>query len=279
MMKPIKKIPPDRTVEQVRRHYEAEKEIVARLRTATRAERSLMYRTMYDELFAKVPDHPRLRAHLDPEQFERRNLQKFSYVAPYVASTDTFAEFAPGDCAFARFMCSKVHEVYAYDISEQTLTRDPPPNNFHFVVYDGYTLQSIDGKFDVVFSDQFIEHLHPEDVGEHFALVHRALKHGGRYVFRAPHRFLGPHDVSKYFSRTPEGFHLCEPTYSRCLRICRELGFGRVITHGHYRGRYYTLPPTYFWVVEALLGHIPPPVRKFFSRLFLPRQLYCVAVK
>lgn len=52
--------PPGRTEEQLRNHYLVEKSIAERLKRANREERKRIYREMYDELFRKVPDHPRL---------------------------------------------------------------------------------------------------------------------------------------------------------------------------------------------------------------------------
>ena len=67
---------------------------------------------------------------------------------------------------------------------------------------------------DIVFSDQLIEHFHPEETELHFRLVNRILKKGGKYIFRTPHALTGPHDISKYFCDEPEGFHLKEWTFS-----------------------------------------------------------------
>jgi glycosyltransferase involved in cell wall biosynthesis/SAM-dependent methyltransferase len=279
IMKPIKKIPSDRTFEQVKRHYEAEREIAQRLRYAGREERSRIYRTMYSEIFARVPDHPRLHAYRDTVQHDRRNLQKLSLVSRYITADTVFAEFAPGDCAFAYFMCGRVKEVYTYDISDQSMPIDRVPPNFHRIIYDGYTVEGPGATFDIVFSDQLVEHFHPDDVDGHFALVKRLLRDGGRYVLRAPHRYLGPHDISKYFSRTARGFHLCEPTYTHLARTVRKAGFRSCAAHGRIRGKYVRVPLAYFLAVEKVLSGFPRTAQKNLSRPLLPRQLYFMAVK
>jgi hypothetical protein len=277
--KPIKRLPKDRTLERLLAHYEVERDIAMRLRRSDRAERIRLYSSMYDELFSRVPDHPRLRAHLDNTQNEKRNRSKLLLIEPYISEQSVAAEFAPGDCAFARFLCAKVKDVYAFDISDQAIGNEALPPNFHYIIYDGYNLDKKPKSIDTVFSDQFIEHLHPEDVGGHFGLVYKLLKEGGWYVLRAPHRFLGPHDISKYFSRSAEGFHLCEPTYRMLARECRAAGFRRLRMHGRIRGRYVTLPAEYFLLVEKLLDFLPLRARKFFSRPLLPRQLLLAVQK
>ena len=117
------------------------------------------------------------------------------------------------------------------------------------MVYDGYTLPLDDACHDVVFSDQLIEHLHPEDTELHFGLVHRLLAPGGTYLFRTPHALCGPHDVSRWFSDTPQGFHLKEWT-SLALAA-----------NGH------------LWLVtalEAALCRLPARLRRRVSRWLLP---------
>ena len=49
-----------RTPEQLRHHYEVERELADRLRSASREERKQLYAGVYDELFRRVPDHPQL---------------------------------------------------------------------------------------------------------------------------------------------------------------------------------------------------------------------------
>jgi hypothetical protein len=57
----------DQSQERLRRHYEVEKALADRLRrTESREERAKLYESMYDTLFAAVPDHPRLTLARDP---------------------------------------------------------------------------------------------------------------------------------------------------------------------------------------------------------------------
>ncbi len=50
----------------LRQHYEVEKELADRLRHATREERRILYGTVYDELYQRVPHHPSSCASLRP---------------------------------------------------------------------------------------------------------------------------------------------------------------------------------------------------------------------
>ena len=110
------------------------------------------------------------------------------------------------------------------------------------MLYDGYQLDLPDDCVDLVFSDQLVEHLHPEDTLHHFRLVRRILAPEGAYVFRTPHALCGPHDVSRFFSDAPEGFHLKEWTYRELEPVLRETGFGTLRAFWNGRGARTPLP-------------------------------------
>jgi len=148
-------------------------------------------------------------------------------LAPFLKSSTTLVEFAPGDCRLAYSACRSVESVLAVDISDQRTLADQSsaPTNFRLVVYDGFSLDLPDGQADVVFSYQFLEHLHPDDLGPHFDLVFRLLKPGGIYVFDTPHRYSGPHDISRHFTHELDCFHFQEWTHREMRAKMRTHGF------------------------------------------------------
>lgn len=86
-----------------------------------------------------------------------------------------------------------------------------------------------EGFYDVVISDQVIEHLHPDDLLDHFRGVLSILVNGGRYIFSTPHISIGPSDISAVFRRdTPMGMHLREYTYHQIAGLLRRAGFQHV---------------------------------------------------
>jgi 2-polyprenyl-3-methyl-5-hydroxy-6-metoxy-1,4-benzoquinol methylase len=209
------KLPEGRTYQQVKNHYLVEKSIADRLKAASREERKLIYSGMYDELFQKVPDHPRLTVRSSEQLTRSENKNKLKLIKKLLNPDTVFLEFAPGDCRFAFETAKYVRKVYGVDISDQIGEVDKLPENFNLIIYDGYQLDGIEANsIDLIFSDQFIEHLHPDDTFLHFELAFSLLKPGGKYIFRTPHAFSGPYDVSMYFSDIPQGFHLKEWTYS-----------------------------------------------------------------
>ena len=281
VLEPLRPLPPGRSVEQLRNHYLVEKAIAQKLMQATRDERKKIYATMYDELFARVPDHPRLTRRADSGATSEQNHVKLQLVGRYLDPSRVFLEFAPGDCRFAIDVAGRVKHAYGLDISDQRRRGEQTPDNFELIVYDGYHLDAIpDHSVDVIFSDQLIEHFHPDDTRLHFELAHRLLKDGGVYVFRTPHTLTGPHDVSLYFSDEPECFHLKEWTYREIRSLLRSIGYSS-FSAWQYRQRFnatYRLPYSYFAAMEAMLGSLPKRRIRRLAQYLLP-QLYAVATK
>lgn len=273
-----KKLPSGRTFEQIRNHYEVEKAIATRLKRAIREERKIIYQTMYDELFKQVPDHSRLKRRENPKMTAIVNQNKLKLMEKFIDKSTIFVEFAPGDCRFAISICNRVRFVYGVDISDQRGQLDNVPDNFELIIYDGYDLQMQENSTDVVFSDQLIEHLHPEDTEFHFRLVRKILRPQGVYVFRTPHRFSGPHDVSRYFSNEAEGFHLKEWTYSEIAKILKRLEYSSWSGYKYTKRNLTRKPFAYFIIIEYILNMLPKRLRKITSR-YLLSSITIVAVK
>jgi len=266
-----KRLPPGRTVEQVWRHFQVEKGLAEQLKQADRTGRRAIYDRMYDELFAQVRDHPRLTRTNDPARAARNSRNKLQLIGRLLQSQMTIAEIAPGDCLFLAQLAARVRFAYGIDICDQRPATLVPPANLRLIVYDGYDTHEIaDTSLDLVFSDQLIEHLHPEDTAEHFRFVKRLLKPGGRYLFRTPHALTGPHDVSAYFSDEPLGFHLKEWTYGELDQLLAQAGFRQWKKYWAVRSYRAALPTVYFNAWEGALGRLPKKLARPVARLLLP---------
>lgn len=257
--------PPDR----IRHHFEVERELAARMRASTREERTALFQSLYTELFERVPDHPRLVRRETPES-SRRNVEKqLRLIRPYLHPEAVLIEIAPGDCRLSHAAARECREVVGVDISDQRSPGEPSPPNFTLKVYDGYRLDLPDACADVAFSYQFLEHLHPDDVDPHFALIRRLLKPGGVYVFDTPHRYSGPHDISRHFGDSLQGFHFQEWTYREMRALLRRHGFSRAAMVRRGKARNSRLANLLHDGVERLVGLLPPPWRKAAAaRLF-----------
>src|SRR4051812_21809206 len=102
------------TPEDTRRQYEVEKELGARLRNSTREGRTELFKTLYSELFRRVPDHDRLERRDTPEQSRQAVAARLRLLRPHLGPGSVMLEFAPGDCRLARAaaaLCTKVVAV------------------------------------------------------------------------------------------------------------------------------------------------------------------------
>ena len=258
-------LPPNRSLEQISNHYLVEKAIAQRLRQSDLEERQNIYTTMYDDLFRQVPDHPRITRREDHRSILRQNGTKLSLVRRFLDKSKVFVEFGPGDCRFAMEVAKYTRWVYGVDISDQR-GKYEMPDNFELILYNGSNIELDENSIDIVFSDQLIEHLHPEDANNHFQLVLRILRTGGTYVFRTPHLFTGPHDISRYFSDEPEGFHLKEWTYREMKRTLKEVGYSEI---NFCRNRFRT-PYIFLAICERVLGLFPKQSIRSIARRFTP---------
>jgi hypothetical protein len=278
-MKLKRSLPPNRNFEQVMNHYLVEKSIAEKLKKSNIEERKLIYATMYDELFNKVPDHPRLVQRHDDQLTFRSNTSKMVLVKRYFDKSAVFAEFAPGDCRFVMEVSRHFKWAYGIDISDQRNPTDNAPENFKLIIYDGFNLNEIEQNcIDIMFSDQLIEHLHPEDCRHHFKLVHSKLKPGGKYIFRTPHAYRGPSDVSGYFSDEPEGFHLKEWTYMEINALLKDIRYSSIHSFWNAKGINIRTPYIYYKLCEKFLILLPKRYLRYLARYLLPGVII-VAVK
>ncbi len=254
-----------RSPERLRAHYLVEKELAERLRRAGKDERQSLYTALYDELFRRVPDHPQLARkrdrHLQAETiFARRLLKRF------LRPRSIYLEIGPGDCALARSIAAEVERVYAVDVSREIARGVSLPPNLELTLSDGCSIPVPQGSVDVAYSDQLMEHLHPDDALEQLRNIYRALAPGAVYVCITPNRLSGPHDISRYFDERATGFHLKEYTASELMSIFRAVGFSKVRMLAGARGRYVALPALLFRLLEGALQILPRGWRKSISR-------------
>jgi SAM-dependent methyltransferase len=259
----------NRAPDRIRHHYEVERELAARLRSSNREERLELFNTLYQELFQRVPDHPRLARREKPEDTRQMVRAALRLLEPHLGPGKTLVEFAPGDGRTADAAALQCERVIGIDISDQRANPAESPLNFEMVVYDGYHCDLPDACADVAFSRMFLEHLHPDDIQPHLKLALRLLKPGGVYVIWTPHRFSGPHDISAHFGDTLDCFHFQEWTVASMKQELRQAGFRRSWI---YRGGRLRKNPVFNWMesaAEGVCALLPRGLQKRISaRLF-----------
>jgi SAM-dependent methyltransferase len=263
------------TASQLQEHYEIERSLAQRLKSASRDERRVLYTELYDELFRRVPHHPQLteRASIATR---RSAAQRQASFLRAIAKTPrpVYLELGPGDCLIALTMAEHALKVYAVDVSTEITREIAAPPNFSLILTDGSSVDVPPACVDVAFSNQLMEHLHPDDAETQLRNVYAALKPGGRYFIVTPSRASGPHDVSQHFEDVATGFHLREYLLDELIAECRKVGFSAFSAYVGKDGRYLKVPLWLVRATERLTAVLPKRAGKFAPlRLLLGLRL------
>lgn len=250
----------------MREHYLIEKELADRLRSAGREERHALYASVYDELLRRVPLHPQLTRKVDPRRTAVDVEPQIRLIRRFLRQGMTFLEVGSGDCAVSAAVAEQAGDVYAVDVSREIVRGVRLPDNVQVRLSDGTSIPVPEGTVDLAYSNQLMEHLHPDDAVAQIRNIHRALAPGGLYLCITPNRLTGPHDISKYFDDVARGFHLREYTIAELRRLFSEVGFRRVVVLIGARDRYVEVSPTVAVWVERLLSPLPIRARRRIVR-------------
>lgn len=250
-----------RSLAQVREHYAVEVALAERLRRGGPAERPVLYRKVYNELFRRIPHHPQLTRKFTEDE-ERLDVERqLSFLRPHLKSQDVFLEIGAGDCAMSRQVASICERVYALDVSSEIANGQPLPSNCEFVLSSGCDIPLPALSVDVVYSNQLMEHLHPDDAEVQLRNIVCAIRPGGKYICVTPNRISGPWDVSMYFDDVARGFHLREYSLEELTDLLHRAGFSRVDVYAGGRGYFMRVPKHVVRLAESLLERLPYSVR------------------
>ncbi len=115
------------------------------------------------------------------------------------------------------------------------------------------------------YSNQLMEHLHPDDSLKQLQNVYRTLKPGGIYFCVTPNRLSGPHDISRTFDPVATGLHLKEYTVGEMDQIFKETGFLSTRIYVRFGEYFVFLPTCLFKFVEQLIEPLPHTMRKLLT--------------
>ena len=155
--------------------------------------------------------------------------------------------------------------------------------NLHLVISNGLDIDVVPGSIDVAYSNQVMEHLHPDDIEPQLMSIRRALVSRGKYICITPNALTGPHDVSKFFDLVPKGFHLKEYRFVEIYEIFNRLGFSKIITVFAHGRLHLKAPIGLLVILEAFIDRMPERSRKsalqFKPLHFALNQIAVVAIK
>lgn len=255
-----------RNMEQLRRDYEIEKELATRLRNASRQERQFLYSSVYDEYYERVSLAPLLIQKSSPEIRAAAIAQQMSFLKPFLSEEIIFLEVGPGDCGLSIEASKHAKQVFAVDVSANIGEGFTLPQNCKRLVSNGSNIPVPKDSISVVYSNQLMEHLHPDDALEQVRNIYNSLMAGGIYICITPNRLSGPHDISKYFDLMATGFHLKEYTVSELVKLFKKIGFSSCESYVGAMGYYIKVPIFLQRLLEVLLGRIPNSIRSLIIR-------------
>ncbi|NUL82701.1 MAG: methyltransferase domain-containing protein [Armatimonadetes bacterium] len=255
-----------RTPEQLREHYEVEKELADRLRAAPKQDRARLYSELYDELFRRLPHHPQLSRKADSDEQGKVVAFQMQLLRHFITPETVFLEIGAGDCALTFEVAKTAKKAIAVEVSAEVTQNKQTPENFELALSDGSSIPVPNGTATLAYSNQLIEHLHVEDAKDHLKQVCDALAPGGQYVCITPNGISGPYDVSMYFDETPTGFHMKEYSMTELGRMMRQAGFSKVQPVVGAKGRLILAPLWVYSILEGFLLALPLKLRKKVSR-------------
>jgi SAM-dependent methyltransferase len=255
----------DRSPEQIREHYELERRLAMRLRNSTGEERARLYAECYGELYRSLPHHPMVARGSSPFDRAIHARPALRTLRPFLRRASVMVEIGPGDCGVSIGAAGQLVRVFAVDVSDESAVRDDKwPENLDYVEFDGLHVPLPDGCCDLAFSNQVIEHLHPDDAAAQLREIRRLLGGRGRgeFVCVVPNRTTGPYDISQHFDDVATGFHLNEVTTGQLVRVLREAGFGHIRSVLRVGDIVVTYPPILNRLLEAVVGQLPQRWRR-----------------
>jgi SAM-dependent methyltransferase len=222
-------IPADATIteDMVLHHWNLEKRLRIQLLESSPSNRRQVFRQCYGTLYAELDWLNRVV----PNLYTKRRIYE-DWVSIIGDPPKKIYEVGSGKGDFISYLAERGFQCRGTEITHERGEKLVLPHvNVSWGFSDGVHLDQFEPRdtYDAVISDQLVEHLHPDDLADHFHGVLSILAPAGRYVFATPHSAYGPSDISRVFNcDRPKGMHLCEYTYRQIEHSLKAAGFVRV---------------------------------------------------
>ena len=224
-------IPNEKNVSEqmILEHWELEKRLTKRLLNSTKENRWATFDECYSKLYGELYW---LNTLINTEnEFDSSEISK-NWVKLIGDPPKRVYEIGSGKGELISSLAKEGYNCKATEITmergEKHVMKDP---NLSWGISDGIHLENFEktNYYDIVISNQVIEHIHPDDLDEHLKGVFSILNKGGKYIFTTPHKFIGPSDVSRVFNcDEPIGMHLREYTYKELGDALFKSGFSNI---------------------------------------------------
>lgn len=267
-----------RTLNQLLEHYEIEKMLANRLRNSNSTERRYLYTKLYDELYRRIPHHPQLTRKKDSKLRFIKVSRQMTLLKRFLKTEYIFLEIGPGDLSLSIEVARHVKKVYAIDVSEEISKDEILPENFKLIISDGCSIPLPGHHINLAYSNDLMEHLHPDDAFDQLKNIYKVLKDGGKYICKTPNQLSGPHDISKYFDNVATCFHLKEYTVTELSDLFNKVGFLKISTYFGGKMIYLKFPLFIIKKCEKLLNKLRFSLRKSITNTLPVKALLGIII-
>jgi len=257
--------------QQVKEAYLLEKKLAEKLNNASREDRKQLYNSVYEEYYEKFPQHPFVDR--NDNLLKKSANKQLNYLLPFLKANDIFLEIGAGSGFLSIEAAKNCQKVYIVDVSDEPTKDTVLPNNVELIIYNGINIPSSIGKVDMVYSNQLMEHLHPDDAIEQLKDIYNSLSFEGIYFCKTPHCFSGPHDISKHFDDVATCLHLKEYTVSELINFFKLAGFQKIKYFITVKHKIFYFPIFIVKILENIIKLFPFSLRRILSRS-LPLRLF-----
>jgi SAM-dependent methyltransferase len=280
------------TEQMILEHWELEKTLTKYLLESNLENRWEVFEQAYTTLYSKLQLQSSFQTDSTPP------VEKYKTWLKIIGSPPKrIYEIGSGKGEMISYLAKCGFECKATEITKERGSKylNDPLSNLSWGNSDGVHLDLFEPTefYDLVVSNQVIEHFHPDDLTTHFKSAYQILANQGKYIFTTPHCHTGPHDISLVFGYdNPQGMHLKEYTYRELHDSLKMAGYKRIycaapanfikllsilgIKKEEQIIRTSILYFNMMLIVESILFLIPiKKLRRFFSRLL--RKVYLFA--
>jgi SAM-dependent methyltransferase len=212
------------TEQMILEHWELERKLTKNLLESNSQNRWEVFEQAYTTLYSKLEWQSSFVENSTPTQ------EKYKTFLQVIGSPPKkIYEVGSGRGEMIAYLAKCGFECKATEITRERgakYTVSSP--NLSWGNSDGVNLDNFEQteSYDLVVSNQVIEHFHPDDLTTHFKSAYKILSQQGKYIFTTPHCHTGPHDISLVFGYdNPLGMHLKEYTYRELYDSLKITGY------------------------------------------------------
>lgn len=246
-----------------------EREARKRLLATTKENRVETFEAVYGEFYSRFGT--RMADENSPKALSEKLKWESLLFSPLASPGGDILELGCGQAVLIRELARKGMRCVGLDAH----VREAGEANDNLAFVQGNAVEpELDSRFDLVFSDQMLEHLHPEDVPRHFAAVRKLLKPNGCYAFCSPSALIGPADVSAHFGcKMAEGLHLKEWAYRELWPLLQQAGYTKarslLLNPRLTCGKHIYISIQSKMLIEVLFRPMPRKVRRLVGKVFM----------